>query len=79
MPDKKKLAEQQAAAKRVAEIMLASLHQLPKEEQQLRAKAIEKVKISRGERDTAPKRPSTQANLRERPQVSIARRKRAHR
>jgi hypothetical protein len=79
MPDKKKLAEQQAAAKKVAEIMLASLEQLPKKERQLRAEAIQKVKISRGEHDTTPKRPSTQVNLRERPQVAVARRKRAHR
>jgi CRISPR/Cas system CSM-associated protein Csm4 (group 5 of RAMP superfamily) len=61
-----KLARQKKAAKKISEIMYASLQQFSKEEQERRIKEIHKIALkARSEPNRKPsKRSSTQANPR---------------
>jgi hypothetical protein len=66
MQDSRKLAQQKKAAKKIAEIMYASLQKLPADERTIRVEAIKELKVSRSGRGNTPKRVSTPASLRAR-------------
>jgi len=59
MKTESKRARQKKAARKIAEIMYASLQKLPKEEQEERIRAIQKITIRRKTNGKTPKRAST--------------------
>ena len=79
MKAKTKAAKQREAADLVAEIMYASLQELPPEEQKTRVRAIQKIKITRNGNEKTPKRAPTPENFRVRSQAVVVQRKRARR
>jgi hypothetical protein len=62
MKPESKLARQKKAARKVAEIMYASLQKFPREEQEERIRAIQKIAIKRKTNGKTPKRASTPEN-----------------
>ena len=68
MPAETKLARQKKAARKVAEIMYASLQQFSEEEQERRIKEIHKIALKA---DSKPSRkPSKRSSTRGNPRVS---------
>jgi hypothetical protein len=63
-----KLARQKKAARKVAEIMYASLQQFSEEEQQKRIKEIHKIAMKTGVKPS--RKPSKRSSTRENPRVS---------
>jgi len=68
MKAESKLARQKKAARRVAEIMYASLQQFSEEEQERRIKAIHRIAIKAGAKSS--RKPSKRSSTRANPRVS---------